>query len=101
MQAYHSFLIDEDQNLRENIFENNIRHYQGDVDVNQMIQNTLINDYERDFWWLNNGITIIASNVGQFGKSLTLEDVQIVNGLQTSFTIGKYYQPKDKEDRSI
>ena len=99
--AYHSFLIDEDGILRENIFESNIRHYQGDVDVNQKIQETLEGDYRRDFWWLNNGITIIASDVRQFGKTLSLENVQIVNGLQTSYTIGKYYNQKNEDDRSI
>ena len=101
LNAYYSFITDDEGILRENIFENNIRHYQGDVDVNQMIQHTLTDDYERDFWWLNNGITIIASTARPFGKYLTLEDVQIVNGLQTSFTIGKYYRPVEKDDRSI
>lgn len=79
--------------MRESIFEENIRHFQGDVDVNKKILETLSGDMERDFWWLNNGITIIASNVGQIGKTLVLKDPQIVNGLQTSYTIGKFYEP--------
>ncbi len=97
---YLKFLTDEDGSLRESIFEENIRHFQGDVDVNKKILETLSDDLERDFWWLNNGITIIASNVGQIGKTLTLKDAQIVNGLQTSYTIGKFYEPDSKTDDS-
>lgn len=98
---YYQFIVDQDGQLRENIFESNIRHYQGDVDVNQRIQHTLSSDQKRDFWWLNNGITIIASKVGQIGKTLTLENVQVVNGLQTSYTIGKHYARKENDNRSI
>ena len=89
---YLKFLTDNDGSLREQIFEENIRHFQGDVDVNKKILETLSGDFERDFWWLNNGITIIASHVGQIGKTLVLKNAQIVNGLQTSYTIGKFYQ---------
>jgi hypothetical protein len=101
LPEYFRFLVDEDGELRENIFESNIRHYQGDVDVNQKIQETLRSDHKRDFWWLNNGITVIASNVGQIGKTLTLENVQVVNGLQTSYTIGKHYEKMSNDARSI
>lgn len=98
---YYKFVVDEEGNVRENIFESNIRDYQGDVDVNENIRETLRSDLGQDFWWLNNGITIIASRVGQIGKKLTLENVQIVNGLQTSYSIGKYFEPIEGDERSI
>lgn len=101
IKNYYDFITDEDNIIRENIFEENIRHFQGEVDINKTIKDTLLNDYENDFWWLNNGITIISSKVGQFGKTLNLKDVQIVNGLQTSFTIGKNYTEIDNDQRSI
>lgn len=101
LNDFFRFITDSGGNIKENIFESNIRHYQGDVDVNNSIKETLEKDYERDFWWLNNGITMIASQVGQVGKVLTLENVQIVNGLQTSFTIGKYFEEKQEEERAI
>jgi hypothetical protein len=41
----------------------------------------------REFWWLNNGVTIICSKSSIVGKTYVLDDVQIVNGLQTSHTI--------------
>lgn len=101
LNDYYKFIIDENNNIRENIFENNIRHYQGEVDVNNNISSTLSTDTENDFWWLNNGITIIASNCQPMLKTLILEDPQIVNGLQTSYTIGKYYKSIDSDSRSI
>ena len=101
LNDYFAFLVDDEKNLREEIFESNVRHYQGEVDVNKAIQTTLIEDHANDFWWLNNGITVIASDVRQLSKDLTLDNVQIVNGLQTSYTIGKHYK-SDKEDlRSV
>lgn len=101
LSNYFNFLVDQDGVLHENIFESNIRHYQGDVEVNRQIQNTLLSDRKRDFWWLNNGITIIASKVGQYGKTLMLENAQVVNGLQTSYTIGKNYSVDKSDSRSI
>ena len=95
------FLLNEDNKLRENIFESNIRHFQGNVEVNEGIKNTILNDFQTDFWWLNNGITIIASNASIIGKKLVLNDVQIVNGLQTSFVIANHYKNPSADKRSI
>jgi len=95
------FLLNEDNKLRENIFESNIRHFQGNVEVNKAIKNTILNDFQTDFWWLNNGITIIASNANIIGKKLVLKDVQIVNGLQTSFIISDHYKNPSADKRSI
>ncbi|WP_459479732.1 AIPR family protein [Clostridium saccharoperbutylacetonicum] len=101
LNDYYKFIMDENNNIRENIFENNIRHYQGEVDVNNNISLTLSTDIENDFWWLNNGITIISSNCRPMLKTLFLEDPQIVNGLQTSYTIGNYYEPTESDLRCI
>jgi len=60
--------------------------------VNEDIQRTLLSPGREDFWWLNNGITIVASKATQSGKTLTLEDPQIVNGLQTSTEVFNYYR---------
>ncbi|MBU5288299.1 AIPR family protein [Paraclostridium bifermentans] len=101
LNDYYNFIIDENSNIRESIFENNIRHYQGKVDVNNKISSTLTSDNENDFWWLNNGITIIASSCRPMLKTLILENPQIVNGLQTSYTIGKNYTINEQDKRSI
>lgn len=56
-----------------------------------------------DFWWLNNGVSIIADQASQAGKTLTIKDPQIVNGLQTSSEIYDYYKSAtaDNDDRNI
>ena len=103
LKDFRNFIIENDD-LRENIFESNVRHYQGNVDVNKKIKNTLENDTERDFWWMNNGITIIATDARPFGKRLVLDDPQIVNGLQTSFTLYHYYSElgeTEDDNRSV
>lgn len=101
LNDFLAFIKDEEGNLREDLFESNIRHYQGEVDVNNKIRQTLEHDKARDFWWLNNGITIIASKPTQVAKTLSIENIQIVNGLQTSYSIGNFYQIDPLDERSV
>jgi hypothetical protein len=99
--AYHAFLVDEAGELRSDLFAANVRDYQGNVKVNRAIQETLnIGDEEEDFWWLNNGVTILASNATHSGTILTIHDPQIVNGLQTSRSIYNFFKshPDRKND---
>jgi len=56
---YYAFVTDDDDSLRRYIFQSNVRDYQGNVEVNKDIQNTLDLDDELDFWWLNNGVSSI------------------------------------------
>lgn len=89
----------DDGTLRTTIFEANVRDYQGRVEVNSAIRETLENPRDEDFWWLNNGVTIIATQASLAGKTLTIENPQVVNGLQTSTEIQKYFfDHPDKED---
>lgn len=103
LNDYYQFIIDDDNSLRKNIFDANVRDYQGKVEVNQGIKNTLLGSTPEDFWWLNNGITIIASNASIASKIITIEDPQIVNGLQTSTEIYEYFKmsPKTSETRAV
>lgn len=88
LKNYLDFISDSSTGkVRESIFEANIRHFLGEVDVNKKISETINADKENDFWWFNNGITIIAEKVSQLPKALHLENVKVINGLQTSFTI--------------
>lgn len=85
---YLRFITDqENDQIREVIFESNIRHFLGEVDVNKKIADTLTNDLQNDFWWFNNGITIIADTCSLLPKTLVLNNAKVINGLQTSFTI--------------
>jgi AIPR protein len=84
---YVDFLTDETGVLRRHVFDWNVRDYQGDVEVNREIRGSLTDASAPEFWWLNNGVTIVCSSAIIQGKTYILDDVQIVNGLQTSQTI--------------
>ncbi|GAA5143572.1 hypothetical protein GCM10023340_09280 [Nocardioides marinquilinus] len=80
------------------LFEANVREHEGETDVNSDIHATLHEtDSPYDFWWLNNGVTIVAEDVATTGKRLTLTSPQIVNGLQTSTEIFKHFAERDIE----
>lgn len=98
---YKAFLKAENGDIRDDLFESNIRHFQGLVDVNKKIKHTIENPIDEDFWWLNNGITIIAEEPKEVGKKLSIENIQIVNGLQTSYSIFNSHNEDQKDNRSV
>jgi hypothetical protein len=81
------FLSDEHGFLVRPLFDANVRDFLGKTEVNDAIKGTLKSLPSGDFWWFNNGITIVASRIDQKGKTLALEDPLVVNGLQTSNVI--------------
>src|SRR5262249_31955821 len=83
LEEFNRLISNADGTLRTVLFDANVRDYEGSVEVNQAIQETLENGKEEDFWWLNNGVTIVAAQVSLAGKTLRMENPQIVNGLQT------------------
>ena len=105
LSDYVAFVTDEQGQLRRYLFESNIRDYLGGTPVNRDILQTLKRDDEEvDFWWLNNGITLLASHAVVAGKQLSLENVQIVNGLQTTESIYRHFSSQHNEtedDRAV
>jgi hypothetical protein len=95
LPKYYEFICDAGK-LSRSIFESNVRDYQGSVVVNTGIRKTLSNPQSEDFWYLNNGVTIITPHAVASGKTLTIEEPQIVNGLQTSHEIYEYFSQLDK-----
>ncbi len=91
IKKYYDFLLDSKGNLNKHLFESNVRDYLGLNPVNIDIQKSLVNNAGPDFWWLNNGITIIGTDAHIIGKTITISNVQIVNGLQTSESIFNYF----------
>lgn len=92
LKNYYEFIADEKGEIIKYFFDSNIRDYQGSVEVNSGIKETLMSSApDEDFWWLNNGITITASDASFSSKILHIEEPQIVNGLQTSFEIFNYF----------
>lgn len=93
LSEYYKFITDDHGKLIRHIFESNVRDYQGKTNVNNEIQNTLENPGVEEFWWLNNGVTILASEVAApGGKELVVHNPEIVNGLQTSSEIHRFYK---------
>lgn len=103
IKDYYSFIVDSNGKLNKCLFDSNVRDYLGLNPVNVDIIKTLSTTNEINFWWLNNGITIIGSSAHIVGNSITIEKVQIVNGLQTSESIYNYFSehPVDDENRTL
>lgn len=53
--------------------------------------NTLEAQDKIDFWNLNNGITLLTSSATLYDDTIEAENIQIVNGLQTTNTIFNYF----------
>lgn len=104
LSDYQRFITSDNGELDTALFEANVRDYEGETAVNQSIEQTLSTaDEDVDFWWLNNGVTIVASKVQPANKLLQLEAPQIVNGLQTSTEIYKRTRAAgvDRDNRSV
>ena len=98
LRDFRDFIADDSDKLRRSLFDSNVRDYQKTSSVNDEIQESLKNGGAEDFWWLNNGVTILASRRPTLnGEDLTIEDPQIVNGLQTSTEIFKFFQSQEQK----
>lgn len=83
------------KNYGLSLFEKNIRYYKGTTDVNNGIKNVILNHPEKLLIY-NNGIKIVAQEVkkgiGDRKVGLfSLKQASIVNGAQTTGTIGELY----------
>jgi hypothetical protein len=92
-----SFLTNpETEAFDERLVSHNVRYFLGvDNPVNKEIRDTLISGRAHDFWWLNNGITVVSDQIvcaGTGNHSMTLVNPKIVNGGQTAnviYEVGK------------
>ncbi|MGO9648406.1 MAG: AIPR family protein [Terriglobales bacterium] len=96
-----------DGGLQTRFLEPNVRDYNGKSNpVNKQIRATLdemAGASQEDFWWLNNGITILSDGCPVNGHKMTIKNPEVVNGLQTSHEIYEWYSnhKKDKDIRSV
>ena len=99
--TYYRFITDDSGNINKRFFEANVRDYQGNNSVNKSIAETLYAPGHEDFWWLNNGVTILVSKMSRItNKEIVIENPEIVNGLQTSREIFNYFS-NNKENIDI
>ncbi len=96
---YEKFITDKEGNLRRYIFDANVRDFQRMSEVNKGMMETLVSKDRADFWWYNNGVNILAKNPSVAGNIITLDDVQIVNGLQTTYVIHQYLKNAGGKDQ--
>lgn len=94
-----SILIDETTgNLKRGLFEENVRDFQGNTNVNLSIKET-IRTAPESFILRNNGITILANRLEYPNlNSVRITNPQIVNGCQTCSVI--FYAHKENLDLS-
>lgn len=102
LKEYYQF-ISENGKLRRYLFDSNVRDFMGLNRVNEDIKETLENGDSPDFWWLNNGITILTTKASVIGSSIQLQDIQVVNGLQTTQSIFRYFEAggNDPKERAV
>lgn len=83
------------------LFSKNIRKLLAETEINTEMKSTLEKE-PQNFWYYNNGITIVCDKVKKsikFGAERTFGifecyGVSVVNGAQTVGTIGNYYKEK-------
>ena len=105
LKDYYEFIQDEPGVLAERILESNVRGWQRSTPVNEQISASLEADtHQTNFWLLNNGITIITPKTAQAGHlRISIQDPQVVNGLQTSREIFNHFSTASErdDDRSV
>ena len=80
---FRKLIIDEQGDIIESVFYDNVRAFQGLNSVNNSMAQSLKDGDIELFTAMNNGITIIAKNLQATGNNIHLVDYQIVNGCQT------------------
>lgn len=102
-----NYINDWFQKYGRDLFSKNIRMILPDSEINEEIRKTIESDPE-NFWYYNNGITLIAKSITKRPINgdkrdfaiFDCEDVSIINGAQTVGTIGKYALDfKDNEEK--
>ncbi len=80
------------QEVDDTLFEDNIRLYLGEAnEINRKILSTALSEKNTQFWYLNNGITIVCDRMDYQPRSanpkVRMINPQIVNGGQTSHAL--------------
>lgn len=91
-------VTDEEGEIIESLFYENVRGWHGYNQINSEIRDTLSAEGKDRFVLMNNGVTIIAREMLVTADHFTIGDFQIVNGCQTSHVL---YDNKDLIDGGV
>ena len=86
------------------LFAKNIRFYKGDTEVNEGMKKVLMQEPDK-FFYYNNGIKLLCKSIRRKAKGSTtpstglfaLEGVSLVNGAQTTGTIGSAFRENPEQ----
>jgi AIPR protein len=88
LREYIGMISDENGEILNPVFESNVRAFQGEVEVNREIASSIATPVPGvDFWWLNNGVSVVADQAQFMNNKLIIENPLVVNGLQTSHVL--------------
>ncbi len=90
-------LLDENRRFRDELTEGNIRYFLGEnININESIIETASSEHKsKNFWAMNNGITILGERVDATTKNhMIIDNPQIVNGCQTVHCLYEAYLKK-------
>lgn len=89
-------IIDDNEKLNENAFNENVRVYKPNHRVNKSIIDSAMQEDNYQFFYLNNGITILCNRIDypphRRNPVVRLHDFQIINGGQTSHSLYEVYK---------
>lgn len=100
-REFQKLMEETDGKIMSGMFEDNIRHFQGNNPVNQAIAKTIKDGEINLFTALNNGLTIMGKPAELRGKRLTIADYQVVNGCQTCHVLYNYRLQPGIEDLTL
>ncbi len=88
--------LDDASKINESAFNDNVRiYFKQKNKINEGIYNTALSELNYEFWYLNNGITIVCGECSYQPNSRTpwveLKNFQIVNGGQTTHALFEAY----------
>ncbi|MQY45551.1 abortive phage infection protein, partial [Rhizobiales bacterium RZME27] len=95
-KSYIEMVSTDGFSIKRHLFDENIRGFLGlEGGYNRQIHQSALSDENHLFWYLNNGITIIAKDFTHQkvrGSKIQLTEFQIVNGAQTSYSLLEAYK---------
>jgi hypothetical protein len=98
LRDYYDFITDGGE-IVDALFEFNVRDYQSSASVNKEMADTLnMTKDTADFWWLNNGVTMLVEQASAQDTALTVRNPIVVNGLQTSHEIHRFFSSGKNDD---